>query len=414
MNSQSSIKAPLSIWSFLFGFILIFSFFTQKLSLDIGFHLKAFMFFSTFTLFYISVTKVKVNFIFELHDLIFLIFILYGGTTVIYAADQLSTLRMFFGSLIMFFCYFSVKLFFINYSFKISDVERLLYFSSLSFIIISLIMYFYGMYIIAGDFQSYEHIRVSGVFVERATPRLIGLVLDPNIFVVYVTPIFFYLLLKINKNIFDFIALTLTVLCILLSLSRGGILAILSVVLMLFFLKTIIALVNGILNKKILTWLLILSIVFIFIFHSLDIHSNISSIIERRISSIADGSGRVDIWKNLLSLWAENPIFGIGWYNFLHYNIELFDRANYAHNTYLEVLVETGLVGFTLYTSFLLVIIHRVITLVYQKPELNYLLYSLLSILVSFVFLSLIINEIFFLLLAIISIFSYKTKLNNA
>src|SRR5690554_2099663 len=86
MNSQSSIKAPLSIWSFVFGFILIFSFFTQKLSLDIGFHLKAFMFFSAFTLFYISVTKVKVNFIFELHDLILLIFILYGGTTVIYAA----------------------------------------------------------------------------------------------------------------------------------------------------------------------------------------------------------------------------------------------------------------------------------------------------------------------------------------
>lgn len=410
MSMRCGVKKLGLNWGFVFGFIFVFSFFTQKISIDIGFHLKAFMFFSVFVSLYLYLVKNKVKFNIEYYEIILLAFIMYGGCTAIYASDLISTLRMFVGSLVMFFCYISVKIYFLNYNFKILDVERIFYLASLSFIIISLVMYIYGMYIISDDFKSYEHVRVAGVFVERATPRLIGLVNDPNIFVVFATPLFFYSLFKINKSFFYFIALTLTALCILLSLSRGGILAITLIAFMCFLLRLTMSIAKGRLNKKTIFWFFILSVTTIIVFYFLNVSSSISSIIEKRVSTISSGSGRIEIWKNLLSLWSESPIFGIGWYNFLHYNIELFGRENYAHNAYLEVLVETGVIGFAIYLSFILAVLYKTIVLTRKNPELNYLFCSLLSILVSFMFLSLIINEIFFLLLAIISVFSYKEK----
>lgn len=63
-----------------------------------------------------------------------------------------------------------------------------------------------------------------------------------------------------------------------------------------------------------------------------------------------DLTGRVDIWMQGLELFVEHPLIGVGT-GMYQYTIEL-QRA--AHNAYLEILVELGLVGFSLFLIILL------------------------------------------------------------
>lgn len=55
-------------------------------------------------------------------------------------------------------------------------------------------------------------------------------------------------------------------------------------------------------------------------------------------------SGRLDLWKKALELFREKPVFGIGWEQFMNHNTYEHD----VHNTYLQWLCETGIVGFVL------------------------------------------------------------------
>lgn len=66
---------------------------------------------------------------------------------------------------------------------------------------------------------------------------------------------------------------------------------------------------------------------------------------------------RYDLWKNAIRMWLDYPLYGIGIgqfrYNVRHY--QLFDRQGHpmpnvgAHNMYLQVLAENGIVGFMLF-----------------------------------------------------------------
>jgi O-antigen ligase len=73
------------------------------------------------------------------------------------------------------------------------------------------------------------------------------------------------------------------------------------------------------------------------------------------------GTGRTELWGIAWKLWKEHPVTGIGLDNFrqesfrfarrqqnLHYVRLIAERPDHVHNTYLEVLTETGIVGITL------------------------------------------------------------------
>ena len=72
-------------------------------------------------------------------------------------------------------------------------------------------------------------------------------------------------------------------------------------------------------------------------------------------------SGRITLWKTAWSLFIEKPAFGIGWGNFAGnitytYN-ELNDGAlRNVHNNYLQLLCETGVVGFLIILTPLLIL----------------------------------------------------------
>jgi O-antigen ligase len=87
-----------------------------------------------------------------------------------------------------------------------------------------------------------------------------------------------------------------------------------------------------------------------------------------RLSISDGGAGRTDIWKVGWRMVEANPLHGVGAGNFpvssIHYLLEpgaiqqdefIVDRPAVAHNMYLEVLAELGIVGLTLFLSFILI-----------------------------------------------------------
>jgi O-antigen ligase len=59
-------------------------------------------------------------------------------------------------------------------------------------------------------------------------------------------------------------------------------------------------------------------------------------------------TGRSGFWKNALELWIEHPIGGIGGAAYDSAVYSLYGRPRSVHNTFIAVLAELGLVGFSL------------------------------------------------------------------
>ena len=87
-------------------------------------------------------------------------------------------------------------------------------------------------------------------------------------------------------------------------------------------------------------------------------------------------SGRIEIWKTGLSQFQENPIFGVGWYQ-----IPISNFPARYHNTLVQLLAATGIVGVVCYS------VHRMETIIhtFRRPRLEktFAYMSILCILVS-------------------------------
>jgi O-antigen ligase len=89
--------------------------------------------------------------------------------------------------------------------------------------------------------------------------------------------------------------------------------------------------------------------------------------VRERVIHPEGGTGRVDIWTVGLRMVKDNAIHGVGSGNFttssIHYLLEpgvllrddfIIDTPKVAHNTYLQILAELGIVGFALFMTILL------------------------------------------------------------
>lgn len=91
------------------------------------------------------------------------------------------------------------------------------------------------------------------------------------------------------------------------------------------------------------------------------------------ISDTATLDYRFGVWKIALNCWRDNPITGVGFGNFFYcYNLYydgtfLTDTDNYdhAHNWYLDILAETGLIGL----GFFLLFVYAIFRQVWQMPK---------------------------------------------
>jgi O-antigen ligase len=79
-----------------------------------------------------------------------------------------------------------------------------------------------------------------------------------------------------------------------------------------------------------------------------------------RSSSFVD---RIKGWEVGLKDWTKTPLLGVGAGSYQDLMTQHGESANVAHNTFVGVLVESGLVGFVVYFSFWAIIIRRVMRL---------------------------------------------------
>ena len=162
-----------------------------------------------------------------------------------------------------------------------------------------------------------------------------------------------------NKKIYLPFEFTI-VLAILLTGSRKGILALLILYFMSFILKNYY-------NKKILLRNIFISLgIICFALIVIYFNSYLHDIIWSRLANFMDflGGNKVDEFSinarnNMIKIGLEwfkkKPLFGYGLDNYRYFYNNLFGYNYYAHNNYIELLVDLGVFGTTIYYTLILV-----------------------------------------------------------
>lgn len=400
MNNVESTKKAIALPSFL----LIMSVTLSAYNINLGFSLKPYMILSAL-IFLFSFNKLQIHKL-KLFEITLLCFYLYYCSTGVFAKYPEDSIRLIIAILITLSAYFIMR--FVFSRITIESLEVVLSRSGIWFNLISLGLYVYGAYTLNFNFLG-NGISSYGILIDRGSPRLIGTFTDPNIFA-FGNFIFFYYYLTHLKENGAKLGLLLSTTTLLLTFSRGAILAILFGVFMLFITSKLKSKIKMVIFGMPVIYLLIILASSLF---KLDV---IQIVIDRFKAAANDnGSGRFDIWANGLGLFADNPIFGIGLYNYRSYSNDLFNIDHYMHNTFLEVLTESGLIGFCLYSLMFVSLFYTFYKYRNKGVEkVSYLFFTLISMMILMSSLSLIVNESFFLFLAIVwRYFLAKDGINN-
>ncbi|MCK5146606.1 O-antigen ligase family protein [bacterium] len=235
--------------------------------------------------------------------------------------------------------------------------------------------------------------------------RLISLVQDPNSFAIKLLPAvgFSYALFKIEeKNVLKLLALLslmLLSLCIVVTFSRGGLMGLI----------TILGLISWVefRNKKGILFGITIFVILVITIPPELIFLRIQGLSTTKLdSSILQ---RLRLLKGGLHIFLEHPLIGVGAGNFMAYSRQyagtLFPMV--AHNSFLEVAAELGIIGLTVFISLISTTIKRL-----RKTFSNHtsytitqyvrgVLFSLFGFLTHSLFLSEEYNIILFLLIAL-------------
>ncbi|MFP3410367.1 O-antigen ligase family protein [Bacillus sp. SIMBA_074] len=371
-------------------FLLILFVMLSKYNIYIGFSLKIYMIFLVIY-FCLTIKDFHIQKLY-FHEVVFLLFYFIYCLSGILSIYLSASIRMIFGVLLVLGCYFIMRNLLGNT--EIVVLELSIVYAGLVFNIVSLILYIIGLQYF-GLYGGEEREVYAGLLVDRGYPRLIGLLDDPNIFIFYNTIFFMYYMTNLY-NMTNVIGLVLCVTTSLLTFSRGGILAIVLVLVVYICMSSFAK------KVKIVIGLVIFSIA-IFSLSNAVMGGQLDDLLNKRISDFShdNGSGRFTLWEAAFKYYLSNPYIGIGAFNFSNYYEYQFNEKLYVHNTFLEILSESGTIGFLLYSAFLLILMFKLTqyNLFREKP---YLLLTMIAFLFQMISLSLIINEAFFLFLAVV------------
>ena len=380
---------------------IFFCFFLGDYYIDIGFALKPYMIALILISFCAILARAKLTICPS--DLLFVGLIFYSGLNLIFSENMISELRLLFGLILMLIILVLMKWVLTFSLCSRNDALRAMVHSSYIFITVSFFMYLRGLFLI--DFNFEENLNTIGVMVDRGVPRLTGLLSDPNFFVLYASFIFFYLLLK-KRCIYEHIILVLTFLTILLSFSWGGIVGIFAGCIFSFFWsrKNLKNFYVKLLYASFLTLgILILFVVF-------DSDHLLYQFVRKRLYAALDGSGRWELWRAALDLWAANPVFGNGLFSFRRHSLATNGTDTFIHNTFLEVIVDLGIVGLIMFLIWILTWLIKSSKHFARNPNLSFYCPLLFSWFVQINGISVLVNEFLFLNLALLSAVSQKIR----
>ena len=312
----------------------------------------------------------------------------------------MSSIRLCLVLILSFLMYFLVRLYFLRLS--LFRVEKVIQTLGLIFNFSSLGIYLVGWLVWLSN-QGANNTAFWGLVIDRGIPRLQGTVQDPNLFVFFNLLFFFYFYVR-WRNWSNLLGLLLASSNIVLSLSRGGLLA---VVICLAVDMLALKDSNGKIKRFAMGILLGFGVLLTIEISGL----NIYDLLFQRAGAIeSDGaSGRLEIWTNAWNIFIENP-WGIGIYNFRHWNAKLFADDHYLHNTALEVLVEAGIIGFTLWLFAGLSLFIHSVKIAQAEPKHRFLLLTFIAIFVSMFSLSVLTNESLWVFIALVIRYRYWYK----
>lgn len=364
----------------------------NRYSIDVGFRMTPIYFLLPFLVLYLIFWKVKYV-KFSLIEFSFIPFYFFCLLSFFYSVDQELSFRFSLGLFLVLTTFIVVRAVLMNSSQQLSCI---LYQTGIFYVSFSVIWYVLGVL----SMKVYmEHHDFYGVTIEKSIPRMIGFNNDPNICALIF--LFFSFLFYFSKERFAKVFFYVSFLCLMLTLSRGGAAA--------FFAGFFVIFIMGSKFEK-LKFIFIGggAIFFVFILAFL-YPDSYELFIEKRLSGLEEGGGRFQIWANAFSLVDEKPILGYGIFSFRAIMEHHFGISKFAHNTFVEVVLELGLLGFILFTLPLLVTFFFCVKLT-KINEYKFLLPAYVSLLVAMNGLSIYINIIFLFFILVISVATYKLK----
>lgn len=393
INETSSKNIP-KILSLIFFISFGMSFFF----IEIGFAFKPYML-AVIAIFIYLVSQALKNNI-KIHrpltyEYIFILFLLMVAVSISYSLYPERSFRLSANAALIAFCYIVLRTFFLNFL-NLIDLKQSICRAGIVVAIASLAFYAIGASNLDFNFTG-NGIDSYGLTVDRGTPRLAGVVTtDPNLTAAFLS-IFFFVLLTTKGKLLSKLLVSLT---IILTFSRGAYLAV-----GLSLLLYIIANMRRFLTMRTLGVAAIITFISIV---GLGVLNNITGINATELAvgrvdeaSVDGGSGRIDIWDKALGAFYGSPLVGIGANSSLQYNIDNFQEHHYVHNTYLEVLIELGVVGAIVYLLLIVLLFYASIKCYSNREQAPLLV--LIALLVQMSFLSMMTNEAFMVIILLLT-----------
>ncbi|MBC2317988.1 O-antigen ligase family protein [Listeria booriae] len=351
-------------------------------------------------LYYLSQITIEKLLFFEMAFVGFYVYYDLRGVITAYPAAALRAMGATFILLVFyFFCRYWLN------QIRWKDIEWAIIISGFVFNLLSLGYYVMGLVNLGFNMHG-NGIRELGVMIDRDFARLLGLTNDPNIFV-FINMLFIAYFLTHREKWWNLLGGFIGILCVMLTLSRG---AIISLVIVL-----VLCLLVGSVRSKLM---MVLGAVGFFLLANLffDQFMEVSlwELLLERFGTVSEdgGSGRFDIWTDGLAYFMNKPLFGIGSFNFQAYHSFAAGKAIFMHNSFLEILVETGIVGMMFYVTAIVALVWTLVKAALVDKEQWWLLIALIGYLSMMTSLSLILNEIFFFFFALVAR-SLKEKERN-
>jgi O-antigen ligase len=168
---------------------------------------------------------------------------------------------------------------------------------------------------------------------------------------------FFYVVYKegILKKVLAITAIGASIILILLTGSRAGIIGLITLFLLILFTK-----LEKIRWTYKIAFLIALFILYFLYEDKINIERYMTIIDIESDYNITDEFGRTQIWKRAYQLITENPLTGVGTncfpmaLGYLREDLFLIPQWQAAHNSYIQIITETGLIGFILFFSIII------------------------------------------------------------
>ncbi len=383
--------------------------FTGLLSINIYYTITPMMITGAIIFLYRIIYKVRIKKKLFKFELIYALFLLGAIVSAIFSYDRYQSIKILIKLAAIIFSIFQYRA--LYYEAGKDKVKKIFCRTSFIFIIVTLILYINGLFALNFKFNI-PNIKLLGVMIDRKMPRLMTLAApDPNAscqFLMIPLLLFLCCLHKTktkHEKIFYVFNIVGYIIAIALTLSRGGIVTLAcALITYLIF--------NG---QRIKTKIKILGVIFAAIalltiastqILKTDTSENNSSFITtiiERFTKSDGGSGRTRLWEHAIATFQEHPLTGIGVNSSMSYNTDKYKGSvKIIHNTYIELLSETGILTAIVFVIFIIATLIKAFTI--RKQDNAFSLTVMVSLIVSCLFLSKQYWEIFYIHILIVDL----------